>query len=162
MQVDCSPWHRKPLPRSWKYVSRSRGHSNRTCKATECLSMPTFDVFAVTSARNCPCPVCRLSQNNRIHQNLSILSNDPFILTTSTKSLLWSSFFSSSFTKYWDCFRELQSTMTLNRGYLVGTRWRRLNPSRQSETSWSRCPSSLRFLIVESLLANPALHNHPL
>ena len=160
MQVDCSPWHHEPLPRSWKYVSRSRGHSNWTCNATECLSMPTFDAFVVRSAWNCPCRVCRSSQNNRIRQNLSILSNDQLILTTSTKSLLWSSFFSSSFTKYGDCFRELQNTMTLNRGYLVGTRWRRLNPSRQTETSCSRCPSSLRFLVAESLLANPALHNH--
>jgi len=78
--------------------------------------MPTFDAFVVTSAWNCPCCVCWSSQNNRICQNLSILSNDPLILTTSTESLLWSSFLSSSFAKCWDCFRELQNTMTLQSG----------------------------------------------
>ncbi len=133
MQVDCSPWHREPLPRSWKYVSRSRGHSNRTCNATECLSVPMFDAIVVTSARNCPCHVCRLSQINRIHQNLSILSNDPLILTTSTKSLLWSSFFSSSFAKCWDCFRELQNTMTLQ----SGLSWRNsATMTKPFETNW--------------------------
>jgi hypothetical protein len=56
-------------------------------------------LFVVTSTRNCPCRVCRLSQNNLMRQNLSILSNDLLILMTSTNSLMWSSFFSSSFAK---------------------------------------------------------------
>ena len=133
MQVDGSLWHREPLPRSWKYLSRSRGHSNVTCNATECLSMPTFNAFVVTSARNCPCCVCRLSQNNRMHQNLSILSNNPLILMTSTDSLMWSGFFSNSFAKCWDCLRELQKTITLQ----WGLAWRNsATTTKPFETNW--------------------------
>ena len=119
MQVEDSPSHHDPRPHSWKYVGRTRGHSNRTWSAMVCLSMPTLEAFVVTRTWNWPLQVCRSSQNNRIRQNLSILSSNPLILTTLTKSIIWSSFFSRCCAKCSDWCLELQNTTTLAPGFLL-------------------------------------------
>ena len=49
--VDLTPGWRDSRPRFWKYVSKSRGQSNCTCRAICDLSMTTFAAFVVTNTQ---------------------------------------------------------------------------------------------------------------
>ncbi len=93
MQLGVTPYKQDPLPCSWNNVRRLHGHWKCTWSIIKCLLMPTLKAFAETRARNLPWQIWRSLQNNQISQNLSILSSEPLILSTSIESFAASSFF---------------------------------------------------------------------
>ena len=95
------------------YVSKSRGQSNCTCRAICDLSMPTFAAFVVTNTQKLASRMWPSSQNRQIHQNLSVLCNEPLIWRTSTLSFNYFNLRSKWFRKCWDWCWELQNITAL-------------------------------------------------